>query len=354
MKILDRYIVSHIFGFSAIVMLALLAIHTFVTFVAEIDEAGQGGFGYRQLLIYTMWLMPSGLYVLMPIIAMLGTLVGLGTLAAQSELTAMRASGMSLLRIGATALGAGALLGGVCLLMGDWAAPKGQIKAEAMKTEARSGVQAGVGGKPVWLRESEHIFHIQRLLAEDHIAAVEIYTLGDDMNLQAVTLVQEGRYQNDHWRFTGVQRTEFEPYSARVLQLPELDWAGTLSPEVLRLLVLEADALSISGLWRLTQYLKQNKLDASSYALALARKLIAPFTVMVMMFISVPFVFGPLRNVGAGQRLFVGVLIGLAFYVVNEVVTNTGQLYGWNVWVSASAPTLTFALFGLGWLSYAR
>ena len=347
MNRLDRYIMAHILGLTAIVALALLAIHTFITFVAELDEAGQGGFGYKQLLLYTLWLMPTGLYVMLPIIAMLGTLMGLGTLAAQSELTAMRAAGVSLLRIGSATLGAGVVLGALCVGIGDWLAPKGQLTAEALKTEARSGVQAGIGGKPVWLREGEHVFHIQRLLAEDHIAAVEIYTLGPDLNLQAVTSVEDGRYTGSGWKFRGVRRTELGAQNARVVDLSEMDWGGTLSPEVLRLFVLEADALSTGGLLRLIRYLQQNALDTSSYALALARKVMAPFTVMAMMLFAIPFVLGPLRNTGAGQRLFVGVLIGLAFYVINEVTANTGQLYGWNPLVSAAAPTLAFALIAL-------
>jgi lipopolysaccharide export system permease protein len=344
---LDRYIIGHILGLTAIVALALLAIHTFVTFVAELDETGQGGFGYWQLLLYTAWLMPAGLHVLLPIIGMLGTLLGLGTLASQSELTAMRASGVSLLRIGTATLGAGLALGVLSVVLGDWLAPKGQLTAEALKTEARSGVRAGLGGRPVWLREGEHVFQIQRLLAEDHIAAVEIYTLGPDLNLQAATLVDEGRYRDGVWRFRGVRRTEFGPQEAKVVELAELEWPGTLSPELLRLFVLEADALSSQGLVRLIGYMRDNNLDSSAYGLALARKIVAPFTVMAMMLFAIPFVLGPLRNTGAGQRLFVGVLIGLAFYVVNEVTANTGQLYGWNPAISAAAPTLAFALIAL-------
>lgn len=347
MKRVDRYIISHVLGLTAVVALALLAIHTFVAFVSQIDEIGTGGFGYRELLLYTLWMAPSGLYVMLPIIAMLGTLLGLGTLASQSELTAMRAAGMSLLRLGVATVGGGVVLGALCVALGDWLAPRGQIEAEMLMTEAQTGAPAGVARRPVWLREGDRIFRIRNLVAEDHIASVEIYTLGPDLNLTAAMTVEEGRYQGGAWHFRGVRRTEFGAASARVAEQDELDWQGTLSPEVLRLFVLEADALSSAGLVRLLGYLRENNLDGSAYALALARKVVAPFTVMAMMLFAVPFVLGPLRNTGAGQRLFVGVLVGLLFYVVNEVSANTGQLYGWNPLLSAGAPTLAFALIGL-------
>jgi lipopolysaccharide export system permease protein len=347
MSRIDRYIIAHILGLTAVVALALLAIHTFVSFVSQIDEIGTGGFGYRELLLYTLWMAPSGLYVMLPIIAMLGTLMGLGTLASQSELTAMRAAGVSLLRLGLATLGGGLVLGAVCVAIGDWLAPRGQVEAEVLMAEAQSGKPAGVARKPVWLREGDRIFRIRNLVAEDHIAAVEIYTLGPDLNLTAAMTVEEGFYRGGEWHFRGVRRTEFGASNARVVEQDELAWQGTLSPEVLRLFVLQADALSTAGLVRLLGYLEENNLDASAYALALARKVVAPLTVMAMMLFAVPFVLGPLRNTGAGQRLFVGVLVGLLFYVINEVSANTGQLYGWNPLLSAGAPTLAFALIGL-------
>jgi len=252
---LDRYIISHILGLTAVVALALLAIHSFVAFVSQIDEIGQGAFGYRELLLYTMWMAPSGLYVMLPIVAMLGTLMGLGTLSSQSELTAMRASGFSLLRLGASTLGGGVILGIACFLIGDYLAPRGQLEADALIHEAQSGVRSGVGGKPVWLREGDHIFQIRNLVAEDHIASVEIYTLGPELNLQAAMLVDEGFYRGGSWHFRGVRRTEFGANNARVVELAEMEWPGTLSPEVLRLFVLEVEVLSSAGLVCLLGYL---------------------------------------------------------------------------------------------------
>ena len=351
---LDRYIVSHILGLTAIVALALMAIHTFLSFVSQIDEIGQGAFGYRDLFIYTLFLAPSGLYVMLPIVAMLGTLMGLGTLAGQSELTAMRAAGVSLMRLGTATLGGGVILGIFCVLLGDWLAPRGQIRAESLISEAQHGAPAGLARKPVWLRAGDDVFQIRSLLAEDHIQSVEIYTLGPDLNLQAATVADEGTYRNGAWHLTGVRRTEFSAQSARVVETAEMDWPGMLSPDVLRLFVLEADALSSAGLVRLLSYLRANNLDTRGYDLALARKIVAPLTVMAMMLFAIPFVLGPLRTAGAGQRLFIGVLVGLLFYVINEVSANTGQLYGWNPLVSAGAPTLAFTLIGLWRLSRVR
>lgn len=354
MRTIDRYIIAHIFGFTAVVGLALLAIYSFVGFVTGIDSTGQGKFGVLELMIYTLMQMPAGLYTLLPIIAMLGTLMGLGALAGQSELIAMRAAGVSLLRIGRATLLAGVALGIFGLVLGDWLAPTGSESAEAYKTKARTGIAPGLGNHAVWLRDGDSIFHIQRLLSEDHVADIEIFRLAPDMSLAAVLRVQEGRYQDSVWHFSGISQTALSPGATTVSQSPTLDWQGSLSPEVLRLFVLEADSLTMPGLMRLIRYLDSNRLDSAEYRLEFWRKLMAPFTVMAMMLFAIPFVLGSMRNSGAGQRLLIGILIGVGFYVINEVSSNLGQLYRWPPFLAAAVPTFVLASGGLYRLSRAR
>ncbi|HEY0973973.1 MAG TPA: LPS export ABC transporter permease LptG [Solimonas sp.] len=354
MSLITRHLVAHILGFTAIVGLALVAIYTFISFVAEIDEAGQGGFGIAQLLAYSLLMMPAGLYTLMPVIALLGTLMGLGALASQNEITAMRAGGVTLLRIGAAALLAGILLGGLAVMLGDWLAPAGTQAARNYRSEARSGVAVGVAARPIWLRDGEHVLHIRRLLAEDHIAEIEIYSLHPDLSLASVMRAGEGRYENGGWQLRDVRRTRFEDGRTVSDEATEAQWPGRITPEVLRLFVLEANSLSTPGLMRLIDYMDVNGLDAGSYRLSLWRKLMAPLTVMAMMLFAVPFVLGSQRDSGAGQRVLIGILIGLGFYVVNEVTASLGQLYAWPPVLAAGLPTLLLATLAVQRLRRAR
>jgi lipopolysaccharide export system permease protein len=344
---LDRYIVSQVFALTGIVALALTAIYTFVSFVADLRDVGKGDFGMVELAIYVILLIPQSIYLLMPIIAMLGTLMGLGTLAAQSEITAMRAAGVSLLRIGASTLLAGALLGVLNLVLGDWLAPWAKVSAESVRAEQKHGTKPGTLNVPVWLREGDSIIHIKSLVTETQFTDAEVFTLAPDLSIQSILTAEEGSYQSGRWQFRGVQRTDFTPEGTRVSQIDSLDWGADPAPDVLRLFLLRANAISIHGLLQLMGYLQDNGLDDRRYAFELWRKLVAPFTVMAMMLFTIPFVMGPLRSSGAGQRLLVGVLIGVGFYVVNEVTGNTGQLYGWSPVVSAMAPTILLVLIAL-------
>lgn len=352
MNRLDRYLIRSILSITGIVALALLTIFTFTSFVGDLGTTGKGGYGVRELALYTLLNMPSGLYTLLPIIAMLGTLLGLGNLASQGELTAIRTAGVSKLRIGTAALMAGLIVGLFGWVLGDWIAPIGRQAAERLKTEARYGVDSGAAFKPVWLRDGEHIFHIGRLQSERRIGAVVAYTLADDLRLRAVTTIKEGRYEDDHWSLSGVETTYFEEQGTRIEKQEHSEWRGSLSPQVLRLFVLEARSLSAAGLIQLIDYLQANGLDFSRQQLDLWRKFVAPATVMAMMLFATPFVFGSLRGGGSGVRLMVGVLIGVGFYVVNEVTASFGQLYGWPPSVAAGLPTAALAL--LGWLGLTR
>lgn len=353
---LDRYIVLAIFGLSGVVGLGLVTLYSFISFITEIDAGGNKALSTAQIFGVTVLMMPAGLYVLMPLVAMLGTLLGVGQLAAQSELTAMRAAGYSNLRIGRSALIAGLLLGALGVLLGESLGPAGQQAAERLKLSARGGVQLeAVSAKPVWLRDGNNVYLIRRLIAENHFADAEIYRFDDALALRSVLSVDEARYAQDgRWQLSGVTETEFKDAATRVDPHAQLDWASGLEPEVLKLYVLEADTVSALGLLRLARYLEANGLDASEQRLELWRKVIAPITVMAMVLFAVPFVFGPTRGGGAGQQLLIGVLVGVGFHLLNEVSANLGALYGWPPPVAAGLPTAALMTFAIGRLATAR
>lgn len=337
---LDRYIMVHIFGLTAIAALALSAIYTFITFVSESGDIGKGNYGVWQLAGYVLWQIPTSLQVLLPIIALLGTLMGLGTLAAQNEITAMRAAGVSLTRIGRATLMAGLVIGAFNLVLGDWLAPLGKQNATELREQYRRGRVPGTINQPVWLREGNVILHVGQVKTETEVADIVAYSLRpDDLGLAAVVHAEEASYTDGRWQARKVRRTDFSGGGAKVAELPEMVWEGNISPEVLRLVMLKSNAISIRGLMQLTSYLQANGLDDRQYRLELYRKLMAPLTVMAMMLFAVPFVMGSLRDSGTGQRLLFGVLVGVAFYMANEVTANTGQIGGWPPILSAGLPT---------------
>lgn len=337
-RLLTLYIVRHVLGITAVVALAMLAIQSFITLVTDADETGKNGFGVLQLMQTTLLQMPSGLALLMPIVSMIGALMGLGMLASQSELTAMRAAGLSNLRIAVATLLAGALLGAVGWVVGDELAPRGERLAAAIKSGSDEGVAM------VWLRDGNDVLRIRRLIAEDRAEAVEIYSLDAQLKLQKVLAADRANFIDGGWQLEGVRETRFAADGhTEVSKSATSRWVGSVTPNVLRLYLLEADAISVVGLTRLIAYLDANQLDAAKYRLQLWHKLIEPLTIMAMAAFAVPFAFGSLRDSGAGQRLLLGILLGVGFYVVNRVSLSLGQIYGWQPLLAAGAPTAAWA-----------
>ena len=344
-RLLTLHIIRHVLAMTAIVGLAMLAIHSFITLVTEADETGKGGFGVAELLLTTAYQLPSGLALLLPIVAMIGALMGLGSLAAQAELTAMRAAGFSSTRIAMATVIAGALLGGFGWWLSDVASPWGQRAASLVKARAQG--HSTVGQTSAWLRDGDSVLRIAHLLAADSAEGLEIYRLNGQMQLQSATSAESAHYQDGVWQLKGVSETHFDAQGhALTAKLPSSSWSGTVTPNVLRLYLLEADAISLAGLRRLIAYLDDNRLDASKYRFQFAAKLVAPITVMVMAFFAVPFAFGSLREAGTGQRLLIGILLGVGFYVANRVTLSLGQIYGWPAFWSAAGPTAMWAVLG--------
>ncbi len=339
MNRLSRYVMRHVLELTGIVALGLVAIYTLVVFVSDINDAGKGDYGVVDVLSYSLLMIPSSLYVLMPIIALLGTLMGIGQLARTSELTAMRAAGMSLKNIGAAVLLTGAALGVLAFSLGDWIAPAADHYAETRRDAARGTSTA----QSVWLRDADKIVQIRQLVAEDLIRDVTVYHSAPDGSLQQISTVEEGHFDGSHWQLRGVRRTLFGDSHIETQVQDQAELVGGIAPNVLRLFVLESDSLSVGGLLRLIGYLDTNHLDSSKYRLTLWRKLVEPLTVIVMMLFAVPFASGRMRDAGAGQRLLVGMLIGIVFYVVNKVSVSLGDIYGWPAPIAASAPTLALA-----------
>lgn len=345
---IDRYLRRAIYALIAVVGLALFAISSFVTLVTELEDLGKGTYGLMEILRYVALSAPETVYQIFPIIALLGTLMGLGALAANHELTAIRAAGVSLGGIAWGVAKAGILIGGLAFAVGEFVLPVTVPAADQGRAVARYGDMASNSASGVWLRDGQRFVHIAELTSASEIEGLELFEVDDEGRLQSTTRAEAGSYEDGSWQFTGIQRTRFGPAGTSVQREATASLADELSPrfvpDVLRLFVLEAEALSARGLWRYVDYLKTNSLDSERHALAFWRKVSVPVTVLVMMLVAVPFVMGSARQTGAGQRLFIGVMVGVGFYMLNEVTASTGLLYGLSPVLSAFLPTAVVAL----------
>ncbi|GAB3679278.1 LPS export ABC transporter permease LptG [Salinisphaera aquimarina] len=350
MNLIDRYISRTILAATAMVALVVGALAALSVFIGEVDSIGEGSYGFVQVIAYTLLRMPSHLYLVLPVIALLGALLALGALAAGSELVVVRASGVSMARLAGSVSIAGIVLALLAVGVGEYLGPAGVRTGDALRDKAVHGHVADSIDDGLWLRQGNTVVRIDGTLPGGRIDGLDVYQMSADGRLER-TVVADRAVLHDRKlviekpAFTTIKTDSTETGTPDTLSL-DVD----IDPKVLDLAVTEPSELSTLGLWRYIDYLQANEINADDYQLAFWRNVINPFTVWVLVVFALPFAFGSLRSASAGQRLFIGGLIGLVFFLVNEIVASTGPVYGVPPWLAASLPTVLLAVVTGAWM----
>ena len=342
MKIMDRYIGGAVIGGTLLVMMILLGLFSFVTFLTELDDVGRGRYGVWQAAEYVLLLVPRLTYQMFPLAALLGSLIGLGMMAGNNELVVLRAAGVSLQRIISAVMKAALLLMITAVLISEFVAPASEQYARTMRSMALSenSTQLTQGG--FWTRTGDSYINVQTVLADGQLTEVQIYEFDAGHRLRRLTQAKSAQFKDQQWQLRNIVRSEFISDRVSVQHIETLNWQSLLSPDMLDVIAVKPQSLSGWGLYQYIQYLKGNELDAGRYEMEMWIKIILPLATGVMVLLAVPFVFGSLRSVGIGQRIMMGSLIGIVFYLLNQVFSYVGLVYQLNAVVSAVLPTLLF------------
>lgn len=352
MTILERYLAKTVITGTLMVLMVLVALGAFFNLLGEMGRIGNADYGMVEALSYVLLSTPQLAWEMFPVSALIGSLLALGALATGSELIAMRAAGISLLKLARAAAAGAALLALVALLLGDFIAPPAEQYAQSQRALALHGELSIAGRQGVWARDGNAFVNVRQLSSEQRIDGIFIFEFSEDGQLTRATQAAAARFQPPgSWALESVEETEFlRDGRTRTASWPTRDWDTQLSPDLLNLFVVDPGSLSAVGLSRYVQYLQRSGLDARRYQHAFWSKLVAPFSVIVMVVLAVPFVSGSQRSGGTGQRLLIGMLIGVGFYMVNRVLGFSGEVFNLNAVFVAWLPTLALgaaALFAL-------
>jgi lipopolysaccharide export system permease protein len=297
-------------------------------------------------------ILPRYTFELFPIATLLGSMIGLGSLASHSELIAMRAAGVSVARILGAVLKTGFLLLLLVLFIGEYLAPRSEQYAQRMKLEALSDQVSLKTRHGFWSRNGKSFINVRQILPDGRLADVYIYDYDDQRRLQRILRAQTAFYRDEQWELQGVRETRFSSDRVTAERHHQLDWHSLLEPTVLDVVAVKPQMLPAWDLWRYVEFLKSNGQDASTFEVAFWSKLASPLVTLVMLFLSIPFVFGPLRSVGIGQRVFTGAIIGILFYLLNRTFSYLAVVYGLTPLVASALPAMLF--FGFAFWSFRR
>lgn len=266
MKILNHYIGRTVSFGILVVMMVLLSFYTFIALVGEMERVGTGHYGILEALIYVLFTLPKRIYELFPVTALIGTLVGLGGLAANSELTAIRAAGVSVISLGKSVMRVGAALMITVILIGELIAPDLEQYATRERAIALGQQIAMKGQSGFWARDGDSFINIRRIHPGGRLSDLTIYQLDENHRLKTQTQAAMATYYNGSWQLAGIMRHRISSEGISSEYIPQAQWQSLLSPALLEVVMVRPDALSIIGLYHYVQYLNDNRLDTSGYA----------------------------------------------------------------------------------------
>jgi len=343
---LDRYVGIHILGAFCVVMLVLLGL---MGISMLLDELGDVDARYQlsDALVFVLLSLPATANQLLPLSALVATLVGLGMLASTSELTVMRASGLSLARLILTVLKPVMLLAFAALLLSEFVVPIAQQSAAGYKIEKQGAAKAQSANAGAWYREADSFIHVGAILPGGELIGIVQHQFDQDHRLTQTLAAERARYSTQGWVLENMRLARFDPMGAQISleQSVSQPWETDLTPELLSVVLVEPRYLAVSELGAYSNYLNQQGVDPKRYDLAFWGKVMQPLSVVALVLVGTAFIFGPLRSVTVGQRILTGVIVGLVFKFSQDLLAPASQVLGFAAFWAALIPILVSLLF---------
>lgn len=326
-------------------------------FANEIDEIGQGDYDLMTAITYTAWTMPRRIYELFPMAAVLSAVLGLGALSPTSELTALRAVGMSKFRIALPAICILFLMATFVTTAGETLATFGEHQAQSVQAGAKSKDLVTTTRTGIWARDGAHLLNARSgKLAGDEVVLLDarLYEFDEDGRLLGIVRAEKATNRDGIWKFEKLHRFGFT--KAKVTSTEEASWVwqSSLDPRLMTLGLVKPRYQAVSDLRRHIDYLKRNKLDTSEFMDALWTRLAYPLGAIAPAFLALPFAFGFLRSGGFGKRLMIGAVIALTYYFFARMVGDLAGVYKLNLAVANLVPPLVLMAGGTWYLIRSR
>ncbi len=326
-KIIDRYIGRNTLQGFFLVLSVLVVLLSFMELLVQVKDIGKGGFQMPDAFGFVVLTIPKRMVDLMPVAALLGSIVALGLLADHQELTAMQAAGISVQRIAFSVLGTSIVLMLTAVLMAEFVAPPLDQAARIQRSRAIYGKAVMMSKEGFWVRHGNAFVHVGRTLSGERAADIEVYELDETGRLRQFIAAAEAIIgDRQDWLLKGIQAKTFSGDSVEVRPMDEYRLNSFLTPAQVALLQLPPDSLSLSDLWSYIRSLDARAQNSKAYALAFWQKVCLPVTTGVMVLLSLTFIFGSTRTRNASQRIFMGMLTGVVFHLANQIFGHMGLI----------------------------
>jgi lipopolysaccharide export system permease protein len=348
MNTLRRYLRREILLATLFLFIVLVMIFAFFDLINELGDVGRGGRTLSSAFLYVALRLPSRVYELAPVAALIGTLFILAQMVSSSELTVMRTSGVSLAQIGFAIFQVGVPIAVATFLAGEFIAPQAERLAQTVRAIHRSSDQQMIAqqfSSGFWFKEQYTFANIRAATASHVLMGVRLYEFDDTMRLQRIRSAERGIFSetSNAWLLDKVQTTEIGSGNrTRVYSDPSYAWETVLRPSILTVFQIPPEQLEIKTLFDNISILEKSEQPTSRFQIALWVKLVYPLNVFVMMLLALPFSQFQRRQGGIGFRIVVGSILGITFLLFGRLFSYLGVLNSWPPLTSALAPAIIF------------
>ncbi len=344
-----------ILGAVLLVMAVILVLGALFIFIDQQDDIGVGHYTWLSAALFTLLSLPQQAYELLPVTALIGALLGMGSLARGSELIVVRATGVSVLRIAAAAGMAGLILVGFELLLGEVLGPPLYEAAREHKAFSKFNNVSFGGGAGAWVRDRNLIINVSGQSGERQFGGMQLFELSPEHRLLAIGHAARATAEpNRHWLLSDYTESRFTPDQVTAMPASQRLLESHITAGFLGLAVEAPQQLTSRALLRLIGYLQSNSLDARAYLFAFSSRIARTVAILFSVLLAVPFVLGSLRSAAAGTRMMLGLVAGIALFLLQRLIESGTIVFDLNPLLLAWLPTAVLATVTLLLLARAR
>jgi lipopolysaccharide export system permease protein len=347
MKILSNYLLKEVTINVLLIMVALIAMLSFFDLIQELENLGKGTYSFAKIIIFVILSMPGHVYDVMPVAVLVGCMLSLGQLARHSELIIFRVSGVSILSMTYLLLRVGLLFTLLTFLIGELITPFSEKVAQRMRIKATDSVVAQDFRSGLWVKDGNNFVNVENVLPDSTLLNIHIYEFDQHSKLLMTSNAKSASFENDDWQLKNVTNTFFEKDNIRIEKSDQATWHSLIRPELLSILLVLPEKMSAWNLYSYINHLTANKQKTTRYEIAIWAKMIYPLACLVMVILALPFSFVQQRAVGASTKIFVGMMLGVTYQILNRVFVHLGLLNDWPPLFSAIMPTALFLVVGI-------
>lgn len=345
MSVLARYVMKAVVGYTLLVMLVLLVLNGLYLLITQQDDIGTGAYTATSALMYVALSLPQSAFEMLPIASLIGALLSLGNLARSMELVVIRASGVSVARIGMWVFCAGLILMVMTWTLGEYVAPPMERYAREMRTFQKFQDYSMAGNRGAWAKDGDRVFSVQRQSADKSYGGVYVFEFNAQKRLASVGRANSASIDaHNQWLLSDYRQSRFLDDHVAATRAASTSLKTNLSAEFLGLATIKPDEMPTRGLLSYARHLKRNGLDSRDVETALWARIARTVAVAIIVVLAVPFAFGPMRSTGTGARTVVGIMIGVLFLLMARLMDSGGAIFDLPPLVVGWAPTAVLAL----------